>query len=151
MLWLRAMFAVLALPAVVALLLPNLIAHFDPWQLAGLQFGLVVLIAGVAILAWCVRDFYVAGKGTLAPWDPPTQLVVVGLYRYTRNPMYVGVLIMLLGWSLLLGSPILLVYALCMGCAFHLRVVHAEETWQKQQFGTVWDDYAKSVPRWLVR
>jgi protein-S-isoprenylcysteine O-methyltransferase Ste14 len=61
--------------------------------------GFFVLIVGTLGLLWCVRDFYVRGKGTLAPWSPPQNLVVVGLYRYSRNPMYVCVVLVLLGWA----------------------------------------------------
>jgi len=95
--------AVLALPLVVAFLVPILIAIFDQWRFPGMGLGLVLLLLGVVLLLWCVRDFYVAGKGTLAPWDPPEQLVVVGLYRYSRNLMYVAVLIILSGWTLYPG------------------------------------------------
>jgi protein-S-isoprenylcysteine O-methyltransferase Ste14 len=64
----------------------------------------------VVVLLWCVRDFYVSGRGTLAPWDPPKHLVVVGLYRFTRNPMYIGVLMVVGGWGLRAGSPVLGMY-----------------------------------------
>jgi protein-S-isoprenylcysteine O-methyltransferase Ste14 len=59
---------------------------------------------GIFALVWCVRDFYVSGRGTLAPWDPPTRLVIIGLYRFLRNPMYVAVLTILVGWALLYRS-----------------------------------------------
>ena len=86
---LRAILAFLVCPGTVAVLVPLLLI---PWNDPGLQFrslGLPVLVLGFAGLLWCVRDFYVAGKGTLAPWAPPQHLVIVGLYRYSRNPMYV--------------------------------------------------------------
>ena len=65
--------------------------------------GLLPLLLGCAGLLWCVRDFYVFGKGTLAPWSPPERLVTAGLYRYSRNPMYVAVLLILLGWAASFG------------------------------------------------
>ena len=89
--FIRALFAFLALPGVVAFAVPI------AWLVASSHtslvhpLGLVPLIVGSAALLWCVRDFYVSGKGTLAPWAPPVYLVVAGLYRYTRNPMYVAV------------------------------------------------------------
>ena len=107
------------------------------------------LILGAAILLWCVRDFYVSGKGTLAPWDPPKHLVTVGLYRFTRNPMYVGVLLLLCGWSVLAGSPLLAGYTVFLAIAFHLRVVLYEEPRLKTQFGSEWPNYAATVPRWF--
>jgi protein-S-isoprenylcysteine O-methyltransferase Ste14 len=105
---------------------------------AGAAWGLVPLVVGLVALLWCVRDFYVSGKGTLAPWDPPRELVVVGLYRYTRNPMYVAVTLVLLGWSWALGSLGLPVYAVAVVIAFQLRVVLREEPWLAQTFGNQW-------------
>jgi len=69
------------------------------------------------------------GKGTLAPWSPPANLVIVGLYRYTRNPMYVAVMLILVGWSVSFGLRGLYVYAAFVAIAFHLRVVLGEEPW----------------------
>ena len=65
---------------------------------------------GTFLLIWCVRDFYVSGKGTLAPWSPPRHLVVVGLYRWSRNPMYISVSLILLGWAAAYRSTTLLTY-----------------------------------------
>jgi len=106
---------------------------------------------GAVILVWCVRDFYVSGKGTLAPWDPPKRLVIVGLYRFTRNPMYVGILLLLAGWSLLAASPLLIGYTMVVAIAFHLRVVLYEEPTLLGLFGEEWTSYVASVPRWLPR
>lgn len=133
----------------VAGLLPILMVRGHSPYGAWLTFSLPVLGVGVSALLWCVRDFYVSGRGTLAPWDPPKRLVVVGLYRFVRNPMYVAVLMILVGWSLLYRSWLLLAYAIVVATVFHLRVVLYEEPWLKRQFGTEWDHYAARVPRWL--
>src|SRR6185436_8584710 len=94
MLFIRALISFLALPGIVAFLAPALLlGSIGPRTPRG--EGVIVFVVGVLVLLWCVRDFYVAGKGTLAPWDPPRHLVSVGLYRYSRNPMYVGVLLIL--------------------------------------------------------
>jgi protein-S-isoprenylcysteine O-methyltransferase Ste14 len=106
---------------------------------------------GFLLLLWCVRDFYVSGKGTLAPWDPPKRLVVVGLYRFVRNPMYVAVLTVVAGWSLAFGSRWLGLYLGILAVAFHLRVLFYEEPWLSRQFGADWVAYSKAVPRWLPR
>jgi protein-S-isoprenylcysteine O-methyltransferase Ste14 len=82
-----------------------------------------------------VRDFFVAGRGTLAPWDPPRHLVVVGLYRFVRNPMYVSVLTVVVGWWLATGSRLLAGYAVVLAIGFHLRVLYHEEPWLRRQFG----------------
>ena len=149
--FLRAVVAFLALPGVVALLLPLAIVWnrwpaSDPW----FSIGLVMLIAGFVLLLWCVRDFYVSGKGTLAPWSPPRNLVVVGLYRYSRNPMYVAVTLMLAGWTLCFWSPTLAIYTCFVIVAFHLRVVFGEEPWLARTHGAAWEEYKSKVPRWLM-
>ena len=149
--FLRALFAFLVLPAVVGGLLPWWLLPNDRWRNDGTPLGWVVLWVGACILLWCVRDFYAIGKGTLAPWDPPKRLVIVGLYRFTRNPMYVGVLGWVFGWSLLACSPVLAVYAGLLAACFHLRVIFYEEPTLAQQFGNEWKIYCASVNRWLPK
>jgi len=146
--FIQALIAFLALPGMVAFAIPG------AWVLAvnaplAHPLGLGLLFVGAAGLLWCVRDFHVRGKGTLAPWSPPAQLVIVGLYRYTRNPMYVAVTLILLGWAVSFALPGLYVYAFAVVVAFHLRVVFGEEPWLAQRHGTQWGEYARRVPRWL--
>jgi protein-S-isoprenylcysteine O-methyltransferase Ste14 len=76
------------------------------------------MVIGLVLLLWCVRDFYVRGEGTVAPWDPPQNLVVVGLYRYMRNPMYVSVIVLVGGWALACGSPLLVRYVAALSVGF---------------------------------
>ena len=149
--FLRALLAFLVLPGVVAFLIPPILALIDPWRIGVFWPGALVVLLGVILLLWCVRDFYVSGKGTLAPWDPPTKLVVVGLYRYVRNPMYVGVITLVVGWSVLLTSPFLMCYALILAVVFHVRVLTNEEPWLQSQFGSEWERYRSEVGRWLPR
>ena len=145
----KALLAFLALPGVVSLAVPV------SWLLAAGRtqvvqpLGLVPLVPGCVALVWCVRDFYVRGKGTLAPWSPPAHLVILGLYRYTRNPMYVAVTLMLLGWAVSFWLPGLYVYAIVVAIAFHLRVVLGEEPWLARTHGAAWHEYARRVPRWF--
>lgn len=150
MFW-RALFAFIAMPGMVAFAIPAIWL----WQSQGLHlkqpWGLVALAVGMVGLLWCVRDFYVQGKGTLAPWSPPRQLVIVGLYRYSRNPMYVSVLLILVGWAAAFGSSGLLGYCMLIAVAFHLRVVYGEEPWLAQTHGASWQAYAGRVPRWFGR
>jgi protein-S-isoprenylcysteine O-methyltransferase Ste14 len=147
--FLRALFAFLALPGIVAFAVPI------SWLLATSRtdivqpLGLLPLVSGIAGLLWCVRDFYAFGKGTLAPWSPPQHLVTAGLYRHSRNPMYVSVLLILLGWALSFGVRGLYWYALLVAIAFHVRVVVGEEPWLARTHGSTWDDYTKRVRRWL--
>ncbi len=145
----RALLAFLALPGLVAFVAPLLLARSEIRAGSFNPFSLVLLVPGVTLLLWCVRDFLVTGKGTLAPWDPPRLLVSSGPYRFSRNPMYVGVSLILLGWSLAFESSGLLLYALIVATAFHLRVVFGEEPWLARTHGRKWDDYVTRVPRWL--
>lgn len=144
----RAVIAFLALPGVVAFLVPVVWATFARLHLHW-PFGLTLVALGTVGLLWCVRDFYVSGKGTLAPWAPPRQLVIVGLYRYSRNPMYVAVTVILLGWAVSFRSSGLLLYALAVMVAFHLRVVLGEEPWLARTHGVLWEQYTRRVRRWL--
>ena len=148
-LWWRAVLAFLALPAVVAFVVPVLLLG---GRLAGLSFNLLALIpftAGVVLLLWCVGAFYRTGRGTLAPWDPPRALVVTGVYRLSRNPMYVAVVLILCGWALGFWSRPLAIYAIVVTTAFHLRVVFGEEPWLARTYGADWERYKGHVPRWL--
>jgi protein-S-isoprenylcysteine O-methyltransferase Ste14 len=150
MLFLRALIAFLALPGVVAFFAPALLVSRLTTRTVNI-IGVVPFIAGVVVLLSCVRDFYVAGKGTLAPWDPPRHLVRVGLYRFSRNPMYVGVLLILIGWTALFRARALLIYTIVVAILFHLRVLLYEEPWLARTFPGEWPGYKARVPRWLFR
>jgi protein-S-isoprenylcysteine O-methyltransferase Ste14 len=150
MLW-RALLAFLALPGIVAIALPCWFAASE--LTSGHAFhavGLLPLLAGLGLLLWCVREFYVSGKGTLAPWSPPKHLVASGPYRFSRNPMYVAVSLMLIGWASSFASGRLALYAVIVAAAFHLRVVLGEEPWLARTHGSAWDEYRARVPRWLL-
>jgi protein-S-isoprenylcysteine O-methyltransferase Ste14 len=147
----RALFAFLVLPGCIGYLIPLFLFRppggWPPFQpLAVLPLGL-----GSFLLLWCVRDFYVTGKGTLAPWSPPERLVAVGLYRWSRNPMYVAVFLILLGWAIGFGTRGLWIYAFAVLAGFHLRVVLFEEPWLTRRHGEEYRRYRAAVPRWLGR
>lgn len=145
----RALFAFLALPGLAAFVAPPVIALFDPGQCKVFLPGLLIMAVGFTVLLWCVRDFYVSGKGTLAPWDPPKNLVIVGLYRHVRNPMYVGVLLLVMGWMFFLLSYYLAVYTILLAVGFHVWILKHEEPWLASRFGEAWFDYRAAVPRWI--
>jgi protein-S-isoprenylcysteine O-methyltransferase Ste14 len=145
----RALLAFLALPGVAAYFVPVVWLVASSHTTLVQPLGLVPLVVGTVALLWCVHDFYVSGKGTVAPWAPPAHLVVVGLYRYTRNPMYVAVVLILLGWAVSFGSPGLFVYTVIVAIAFHLRVVLGEEPWLNRAHGAKWQEYSSRVPRWF--
>lgn len=150
LLW-RAMAAFLILPGTVAFLIPLLVLAPGGRQAFVNELGLIPLGMGVVLLLWCVREFYVSGRGTLAPWEPPKALVVSGLYRYSRNPMYIAVVLLLSGWAIGFRSWLLATYAVAVTLAFHLRVVLFEEPWLARTHGDAWVHYADHVPRWLGR
>jgi protein-S-isoprenylcysteine O-methyltransferase Ste14 len=147
--FLRALFAFVALPGVVAFGIPIWwlvsTSHTELMQ----PWGLLPLVVGGAGLLWCVRDFYVLGKGTLAPWSPPRDLVTSGLYRYSRNPMYVSVVLILLGWTVAFDVSGLRSYTVIVAVAFFIRVVFFEEPWLALTHGAAWDDYVRRVRRWM--
>jgi len=149
-LFLKAVFAFLVLPGMVALAVPLLLlmpATPEPFAI----WGVPLIAAGGVFLLWCVREFYLAGRGTLAPWSPPQHLVVSGLYRVSRNPMYVAVMLILVGWAVGFRSRALTIYAIAVMIAFHLRVVFGEEPWLARRYGEEWVHYRLSVPRWVGR
>jgi protein-S-isoprenylcysteine O-methyltransferase Ste14 len=147
----RALIAFLTLPGVFAGIVPAWIVHNDPRCRGSLPIGYTLTALGLFLLLWCVRDFLVSGRGTMAPWDPPKRLVIVGLYRFTRNPMYVAITLLLCGWILAVGSTWLAWYTLVLVMAFHLRVVLYEEPRLEKLFGEEWRKYSASVPRWFIR
>lgn len=140
----------IVVPGTVAVYAPLLMAR-NRSTASGVVFAIAValLVVGGVIYAWCVWDFAVFGCGTPAPIDAPKKLVVRGLYRYTRNPMYVGVLTVILGWSVLFQSPALTLYAVAVGLGFHLFIVLYEERHLKRLFGSDYDIYCSRVGRWL--
>lgn len=150
MLLLRAIAAFLALPATVAFAIPLWIGLSAGRPVRYLVTAEVLLSLGSLLLVWCVREFYVSGRGTLAPWDPPEYLVTSGPYRISRNPMYMGVLTILAGWSALWASPTLITYSVLAAIAVHLRVVLFEEPWAARRFGSGWQAYRARVPRWVL-
>lgn len=146
---LRAILAFLICPGTVAFFVPFvLLAPGGPGSIVD-ALGLIPLAVGIALLLWCVREFYVAGRGTLAPWAPPQELVQTGPYRFSRNPMYIAVLLVLSGWALGFRSWSLMLYGIAVAVAFHLRVTLYEEPWLARTHGEKWMLYKAHVPRWV--
>lgn len=149
---LRTLAFTLLVPGSVTVLVPFLLRGFEVFSLplGPLRYvGLAILALGIAIYAWCARDFTVVGQGTPNPDDPPRKLVVSGLYRYSRNPMYLGVLTILLGETIWLESSTLLIYTVLMFIGFHLRVLLYEEPILRESFGPEFEVYCQRVRRWL--
>lgn len=141
-------------------LVPGTVGVYLPLSIAGdrtpasgpvLGLALVLLAAGGGVYAWCLWDFASFGRGTPAPIDAPKRLVVRGLYRFVRNPMYVGVLAVILGQAVLFRSTALGLYALAVGTAFHGFVRLYEEPRLAREFGSEYEAYRARVGRWLPR
>jgi protein-S-isoprenylcysteine O-methyltransferase Ste14 len=144
-------------------LLPGLFAGYFPWRFFGLRevqlnlqnpvhvFGLLCIALGGTLLATCIWEFARTGGGTLAPVDPPRELVVRGLYRYVRNPMYLSVTMIVLGEVLLTRSRELLMYWAIWFVGVNLFVIGYEEPTLRRRFGVAYDRYREEVGRWLPR
>ena len=113
--------------------------------------GLIPLLFGVFVYIRCAWSFASFGKGTPAPIDPPKKLVVQGMYRYARNPMYIGVLFILIGEAFFFASLLLSIYTVLVFMCFHLFVVVYEEPALRAKFGDSYRKYCDSVPRWIPR
>lgn len=146
----RAITAFVALPGLTAFIIPVMIGavatHQPPEHV---PLAVALILAGTLVLLWCVREFYVSGRGTLAPWARPKHLVTSGPYRLTRNPMYLCVALVLLGWCTLWDSTGLHIYAVVTLCVLFVRVMALEEKWVARQFGAEWESYRARTPRWL--
>jgi protein-S-isoprenylcysteine O-methyltransferase Ste14 len=149
----RSLLFLILIPGTVAGYIPFRILRtsrelfIPPVSISGvLASGLALL--GVYVLVRCVWDFLSFGRGTLAPFDPPRRLVVRGLYRLTRNPMYNGVVALLLGEAWLFRSSALLQYAILVFVIFHLVVVVYEEPALESRFAGSYRVYRVAVPRW---
>ncbi|MBM4446103.1 MAG: isoprenylcysteine carboxylmethyltransferase family protein [Chloroflexi bacterium] len=113
--------------------------------------GLALIALGAALYFWTAWDFAFAGKGTPAPIAPPKSLVSRRLYQVNRNPMYTGVLLVLLGEAIFFMSLTLLAYTAFLWLASHLFVVYYEEPNLRKKFGATYGEYCKVVPRWIPR
>jgi len=143
-------------------LAPGIVAGVVPWSLTGWQAGasyplplraagIVMVPAGAAVLVDAFVRFVREGVGTPAPAAPTERLVVGGLYRYVRNPMYLAVLATITGQALILGRPVLLAYAVAIAAAFVGFVRGYEEPTLARRYGAAYDEYRRTVPAWYPR
>jgi len=142
-------------PGVVAGLVPWLLTGWEaadpPWPWPVRVLGAVLVVACVVVLVQAFVRFVREGRGTPAPVGPTERLVVGGLYRHVRNPMYVAVIGAILGQALLLGRPVLLVWAAVAGLTMALFVRGYEEPLLTAQYGDQYRAYQQAVPGWLPR
>jgi len=113
--------------------------------------GIPFWAAGGSIIILCSTDFVRKGRGTPAHADPPRELVITGLYRYVRNPIYFGALLILLGYVLWFASRLMAVYLLWFALAYQVLIVWIEEPILRKTFGAAYEAYCQHVPRWIPK
>ena len=148
-----AAFVLFGGPTIVAGLVPWLLTHWeadDPSTALRVTGAVLIAIGGGLVLETTAR-FALQGRGTPAPFAAPERFVARGSYRVVRNPMYVGVLALIVGQALLLGREVLLLWAGVAALLFHLFVLLHEEPELRKRFGTEYEDYRRRVGRWFPR
>src|SRR5215208_2567928 len=143
---------------------PSVVAGLIPWWITRWEFlppffdlqatravGILLIVAGLPGLVDSFARFALQGLGTPAPIAPTQRLVVTGLYRYVRNPIYIAVVAVIFGQALLFGDWRLLWYGALLWLFFHVWVVMIEEPTLKQTFGTEYESFRTNVPRWIPR
>jgi protein-S-isoprenylcysteine O-methyltransferase Ste14 len=160
MMFLRHLLSILILPFTMVVLFPGWLLR-GAWRsdtrwidgsLAATTAhfaGALIFLGGFALFAWCVSLLARVGQGTLAPWDPTRRLVVVGPYRFMRNPMITGVLTMLAGETLFLGSRVIGLWMLTFFVINNIYFVLHEEPGLERRFGGSYLEYKSAVRRWL--
>lgn len=159
---LRHLLAIFILPFSVAVIIPvwlltSFVANDTRWTGStsvvwlARGFGTLLFIAGFVLFVWCVSLFARVGQGTLAPWDPTRSLVAVGPYRFVRNPMISGVVLVLLSEALVFGSIIVAIWACLFLAVNQIYFVFYEEPGLEKRFGDNYRTYKMNVPRWIPR
>jgi protein-S-isoprenylcysteine O-methyltransferase Ste14 len=138
---------------------PTIVAGLVPWLLTGWEadnqslalkmVGGIVLAGGAALVLETTARFALQGRGTPAPWAPPERFVERGPYRFVRSPMYLGVILLVVGQGLLLGREILFLWAAAAWLGFTAFLVFYEEPQLSRRFGDDYDEYRRRVRRWL--
>jgi protein-S-isoprenylcysteine O-methyltransferase Ste14 len=145
---------------VFTVVVPGLGGAWVPWRIVAryghpgtpLMFEAIpVIAAGVALYTWCVWNFAAVGRGTPGLWDAPRRVVAVGPYRWVRNPIYLGALLVVLGEAWLFWSWPLLAYAGVLAVFFHAFVAGYEERVLGRRFGETYLEYRRTVPRWVPK
>ncbi|HTS48216.1 MAG TPA: isoprenylcysteine carboxylmethyltransferase family protein [Bryobacteraceae bacterium] len=150
--------------ALFLVIAPGTIAGLVPWWISRWKFppafpgqvplqiaGMLLIVAALPVLLDSFARFALEGFGTPAPVFPTRRLIVTGLYRYVRNPMYVAVFSIILGQALLFGNVRLLEYGALVWLAFHLFVLLYEEPAMRRAFPQDYAVFCKHVPRWIPR
>ena len=154
-LFFRNLFFTILQPGIVAGLVPYWIlggkaGHSFTKHLQFYQYiGILLFLIGLIIMFHCIFRFAVEGRGTLSPADPTKKLVVKGLYKFSRNPMYIGVMMILIGEAIFFSSYNLWIYLLFVFLAFNLFIILVEEPRLRKDFAAEYFQYCRKVRRWL--
>jgi len=153
MILIKSLLFLVVAPGMVAGYIPLALLRRGPQVETGffVYFALPLWVIGGIILLWSFWNFLFQGGGTPAPVDPPKELVATGFYRYVRNPMYVGVLLIVIGHFLWFQTIWLLAYTVIVFLAFHSFVILYEEPTLRKKFGASYEEYRQRVPRWIPR
>ena len=151
-LFLKAALFTAVVPGTVAVLVPLLLKG-DRAVAGGVTLVLAVCLfaLGIGLYLRCVWDFAVSGGGTPAPIDAPKRLVTNGVYRYSRNPIYIAELTLIAGWAILFTAPIIVAYGVVLFVVLSLAVRRYEEPRLARQFGDQYAAYTAETGRWLPR
>jgi len=146
----------LALPVMVTIVIPYLLySHKLPilkdQPVPVKIIAAIVLICGASLQLYTTYLFKRFGKGTLAPWHPTQKLVILGPYRYCRNPMITGVLMILAGEAFFFNTIPILIWTVMFFCVNTAFFIFKEEPDMLQRFGAPYEDYKKQVPRWIPK
>lgn len=150
--------------AIFLVIAPGIVAGYVPWLICRWQvgrsllgiylfrvIGMLLILTGLPVLIDSFARFAIQGLGTPAPVFPTKHLVVSGLFRYVRNPMYVAVLSLILGQALLFGNIRVLEYGIAVWLGFSLFVLFYEEPTLRRTFGAEYEEFCANVPRWIPR
>ncbi|MBD0277130.1 MAG: isoprenylcysteine carboxylmethyltransferase family protein [Flavisolibacter sp.] len=152
---LRNLFFTILHPGLVAGLIPywivgnKVVKSFAKSLRVQQYLGILLFIIGSVVLFNCIIRFAIEGRGTLSPADPTKRLVITGLYRYSRNPMYWGVMLILIGEATYFESNDLWIYLVCVFLFFNLFIIRIEEPRLRRDFGEDYYQYCQKVRRWV--
>ena len=151
--WLKT---ILVLPFNVVVIIPALILYFTDYYYIKpdkvfLIAGVLLLVSGLFLAGWTMILFNNVGKGTLAPWNPPKKLVVSGPYCYVRNPMIIGILLILISEYFLLNAIQIFWWAVLFFIINNIYFYVFEEKQLENNFGEAYIRYKKNVPMWIPR
>lgn len=157
----QLLMGIIALPGTTLIFVPGIVLWLTSSQLGGVDpagpahpaywISLLMAAAGLLLVLWTARLFMAVGNGTPAPWDPPAKLVVIGPYRFVRNPMITGVLLILAAEAVFFGSLPLLAWMLVFFLIHAVYLLRSEEPGLQRRFGKDYQAYRANVPRWIPR